>query len=115
MIKKERGVTAALRYQFAYDQRLGIRLPVLSCDWDEYSADERCDILLEWEEIRAKIPDRILQLETIINEKQEQLFEEEDFARSCELNSGIAELASVINDLHIWFRVQQDYDTKVHN
>lgn len=108
-------MTAVLRYQFSYDERLGIRLPVLYRDWEEYSADERGDILLEWEEIRAKIPDRIIQLEAIINEKQARMFEEEDFLRSCQLNSEIAELASVINDLNIWFRVQQDYDTKVHN
>lgn len=108
-------MTAALRYQFSYDERLGIRVPELHHDWEEYSADERSDILLEWEEIRAKIPDRIIQLEAIINEKQARMFEEDDFVRSCELNSEIAELASVINDLNIWFRVQQDHDTKVHN
>jgi hypothetical protein len=66
------------------------------------------------EEIRATIPDRIIQLEAIIIEKQKQMFEEENFARSCELNSEIHELASVINDLNIWFRVQQDYETKTH-
>jgi hypothetical protein len=103
-----------LRYQFAYDERLGIRLPVLYHDWEEYSAEERATILLEWEEIRAKIPDRIIQLEAIINKKQAQLSEEENFARSCQLNSEIHELASIINDLNIWFRVQQDYETKTH-
>ncbi|MDA5110513.1 hypothetical protein FOI68_00695 [Brevibacillus sp. LEMMJ03] len=104
----------ALRYQFQYDERLGIRLPVLYHDWDEYSPEERASMLLEWEEIRATIPDRIIQLEAIIIEKQKQMFEEENFARSCELNSEIHELASVINDLNIWFRVQQDYETKTH-
>jgi acyl-CoA reductase-like NAD-dependent aldehyde dehydrogenase len=103
-----------LRYQFAYNDRLGIRLPVLYHQWEEYSPEERADILLEWEEIRAKIPDRIIQLETVINQKQNQLSEEENFVRSCELNSEIHELASVINDLNIWFRVQQDYETKNH-
>lgn len=104
-----------MRYQFALDERLGIRLPVIHLDWEEYSKDERDDILLEWEEIRAKIPDRIIQLEAIINVKQAQMFTEDDFARACELNSEVAELASVINDLNIWFRVQQDYDTKPHS
>lgn len=103
-----------MRYQFAYDDRLGISLPELHLEWEDYSTDERSDILLQWEEIRAKIPDRIIQLEAVINKKQDQLFEEEDFVISCELNSEIAELASVINDLNIWFRVQQDYDTKTH-
>ncbi len=103
-----------MRYQFAYNDRLGIRLPVLNLEWDEYSAEERSDILLEWEEIRSKIPDRIIQLETVITQKQNQLSEEENFLRSCELNSEISELASIINDLNIWFRVQQDYETKNH-
>ncbi|WP_204516801.1 hypothetical protein [Brevibacillus fulvus] len=87
---------------------------MLYLDWEEYTAAERSEILLEWETIRAKIPDRILALEKVIITKQDQLFEEEDFERSCELNSEIAELASIINDLNIWFRVQQDYDTKPH-
>lgn len=104
-----------LRYEFVYDERPGIRLPVLHHTWEEYSPEERADILLKWEEIRAAIPDRIIQLESVINRKQEQLSEEENFIRSCELNSEIHELASIINDLNIWFRVQQDYETKSHS
>lgn len=103
-----------LRYSFVYDERIGIRLPELSLAWEEYSPGERADILLEWEEIRATIPDRIIKLEAMINEKQTQLSEEEDFPRCCELNTEIHELASIINDLNIWFRIQQDYDTKTH-
>lgn len=83
-------------------------------EWEAYSKEERADILLTWEEIRATIPDRIIRIETVIIEKTKQMSEEENFIRSCELNSEIHELASVINDLNIWFRVQQDHDTKVH-
>ncbi|MBO8163202.1 MAG: hypothetical protein H0Z34_05675 [Brevibacillus sp.] len=79
-------------------------------DWEAYTAEERAQMLLIWEEIRAKIPDRVKELEGIIADKQQQLAREEDFARCCQLNSEIAELASIINDLNIWFRVQQDYD-----
>ncbi|MGO0060761.1 hypothetical protein ACTID9_12240 [Brevibacillus fluminis] len=100
-----------MRYEFVLDERLGIPLPALALDWEMYTAEERSDILLQWEEIRAKIPDRIIQLETVINRKQTQLSEEENFAVSCELNSEIHELASVINDLNIWFRVQQEHQT----
>ncbi|MFM1652989.1 hypothetical protein ACI7RC_12920 [Brevibacillus sp. B_LB10_24] len=95
---------------FVLDHRLGIPLPALDREWDMYSTQERADMLLKWEEIRARIPDRILQLERIINQKQEQLHDEENFQRSCELIKEIAELASVINDLNIWFRVQQDFE-----
>ncbi|WP_400163995.1 hypothetical protein ACAF76_013005 [Brevibacillus sp. TJ4] len=103
-----------MRYQFILDERLGIPLPHLRLDWEEYTGEERADILLEWEEIRATIPDRILKIEEVIIEKTRQLSEEENFARSCELNNEIHELASLINDLNIWFRVQQDHDTKTH-
>ncbi|UFJ42976.1 hypothetical protein LOK74_10975 [Brevibacillus humidisoli] len=101
-----------MRYEFVHDDRLGIRLPMLYHDWDEYTAEERADMLFTWEEIRAKIPDRIMHLESIIAKKQQQLAEEEDFGHCCRLNSEIAELASIINDLNIWFRVQQDYATQ---
>ncbi len=103
-----------LRNYFTFDERLGIRLPALDMQWEEYSHTERADILMEWEEIRATIPDRIHRVEAVIIEKTKQMSEEENFARSCELNSEIHELASVINDLNIWFRVQQDHDTKIH-
>ncbi len=103
-----------MRYAFVYDERLGIKLPSLALDWEEYSDEERAEILLIWEEIRAKIPDRIILLEKVIDEKQRQLSQEENFDRSCRLNSEIAELASVINDLNIWFRVQQDHAARVH-
>ncbi|EJL41295.1 hypothetical protein BAG01nite_03010 [Brevibacillus agri] len=103
-----------MRNYFIFDERLGIRLPALDMPWEEYSHTERADILMEWEEIRATIPDQIQRVEAVIIEKTRQMSEEENFARSCELNSEIHELASVINDLNIWFRVQQDHDTKVH-
>ncbi|MDF2680593.1 MAG: hypothetical protein K0R47_1783 [Brevibacillus sp.] len=107
-------MNVSLRNHFILDERLGIRLPALNLEWEAYSTEERADILLEWEEIRATIPDKIIRIETVIIEKTRQMSEEENFIRSCELNSEIHELASVINDLNIWFRVQQDHDTKVH-
>lgn len=100
-----------MRYQFIQNDRLGIPLPTLDLEWEVYTAEERADILLTWEEIRAKIPDRIIQLEAVISKKQTQLSQEENFVISCELNSEIHELASIINDLNIWFRVQQEYET----
>lgn len=103
-----------MRDQFITDNRLGIRLPNLTLSWEEYTDEQRASILLEWEEIRSRIPDRIKDLEFIINRKQRELSLEESFPRSCQLNSEIAELASIINDLHIWFRVQQDYKTRSH-
>ncbi|MFB6467694.1 hypothetical protein ACE38V_12960 [Cytobacillus sp. Hz8] len=94
--------------QFKQDDRLGIPVPVLDKDWDEFSLETQQDILFHWETIRGSIPDRIAELEEQINLKQAQLYDESSFERSCELNSEIAELASVINDLWLWYRTNQD-------
>ena len=101
---------------FSYDDRLGIFLPNLKLDWEDYSHKEQQTILTEWEYIRGEIPDQIKRLEYTINHKQEQLNHESDFAKSCKLNSEIAELASIINDLWIWFRSNQhiSVDMKIH-
>ncbi|AEV20405.1 hypothetical protein GTCCBUS3UF5_31030 [Geobacillus thermoleovorans CCB_US3_UF5] len=90
---------------FIDDKRLGIRLPHLDKPWEDYSPNEQEAILLEWETIRGLIPDRIAELEREINEKQDALGQEADFARSCQLNADIAELASIVNDLWIWYRI----------
>lgn len=103
-----------MNYAFVPDGRLGIPLPELQVDWEELSAAEQADILLQWERIRGRIPNRILDLERMIIEKQGRLDKEDDFPMSCRLNSEIAELASTINDLHLWFRVNQEMEQKLH-
>lgn len=97
-----------MTWTFVQDERLGIPLPHLDKEWEDYSDQERSDILLRWEEIRGTIPDQIKRLEKIIIRKQNQLNVEDNFKLSCELNSEIAELAATINELHLWFRANQD-------
>lgn len=92
---------------FIKDERLGIPLPNLQLDWEDYPKETRESILLYWEKIRGAIPDKIAELEEVINLKQAQLSDESDFGRSCILNSEIAELASIINDLWLWYRTNQ--------
>jgi hypothetical protein len=99
---------------FSLDERLGIDLPVIEYDWDLIPLDTRQAILLNWEKIRGTIPDRIARLEEVINQKQEMLNNESDFEKSCRLNSDISELASIINDLWILFRLHQDIIEKTH-
>ncbi|AIE61025.1 hypothetical protein [Bacillus methanolicus] len=99
---------------FTEDKRLGIPVPSLTKDWDEYSRETQQSILLYWEKIRGRIPDRIAELESIINKKQAELSDESDFKRSCQLNSEIADLASIINDLWLWYRTNQDITQKLH-
>ncbi|GGK20363.1 hypothetical protein GCM10010965_11730 [Caldalkalibacillus thermarum] len=97
-----------MAYQFQLDQRLGIYIPVLDRDWEAYSVAEQAQILKQWEQYRSDIPGRIKELERLIEQKQEALNNESDFERSCQLNDEIAELASMINDLNIWFRIQEE-------
>ncbi|MCM3002800.1 hypothetical protein [Priestia koreensis] len=93
---------------FTYDKRLGIKKPVLPAEWETIDLHTQQQILTEWEHIRGHIPDRIKDVEQLINQKQAQLDDEENFSRSCELNSEIANLASIINDLWIWYRTNQN-------
>ncbi len=97
---------------FQYNERLGISIPILANEWSYYPLTERQTILHEWETIRGKIPDRIHELEAIINEKQSALDNEENFFISCQLNKEISELASIINDLWLWFRTTPDLHIK---
>lgn len=100
---------------FTMNERLGIPLPNLSIPWELLDFQDQTAILDTWENIRGRIPDRIFALEQIIIHKQNELYEEEDFEASCHLNSEIAELASRINDLNLWYRTQQDMDVKIHH
>ncbi|MDQ0196999.1 hypothetical protein [Neobacillus ginsengisoli] len=104
-----------MKEHFSFDQRLGIHLPELTVEWDQYSKQTQQEILFYWEQVRGSIPDRIAELEKIINQKQAQLSNESDFPRSCILNSEIAELASIINDLWIWYRANQTISAKAHH
>lgn len=104
-----------MEQNFLYSSRLGISLPALKKDWEEYDLHTQNAILLHWEKIRGAIPDRIAELEQEINTKQAQLSDESNFFKSCELNSEIAELASIINDLWLWYRTHQDMSSdKLH-
>lgn len=93
---------------FTYDEHLGIEIPDLQEEWEEIPTAVQHAILLKWEQIRGKIPDRIKELEHIINTKQHKLNNEENFELSCKLNTEIADLASIINDLWLWYRLTQN-------
>ncbi|EFM12649.1 conserved hypothetical protein [Paenibacillus curdlanolyticus YK9] len=103
------------KYQFVWNDRLGISLPTLELQWDDYTDAERLAIVEQWETIRGAIPDRIIALEQLIRVQQARLYDEEDFEASCLLNFDIAELASQINDLHIWYRINQEIESRRHS
>jgi hypothetical protein len=100
---------------FSHNSRLGIAIPSFDREWDEYSHRTQQMILFHWEKIRGRIPDRIAELEVDINRKQAELSDEGNFERSCRLNSEISELASIINDLWLWYRTNQDITGKMHS
>ena len=99
---------------FLYDNHLGIEIPHLQEDWEDIPEKMQHAILLKWEQVRGKIPDRIKELEHYINAKQHHLNNEEDFEISCKLNSEIADLASIINDLWLWYRLTQNVSEGRH-
>ncbi|WP_219836051.1 hypothetical protein [Paenibacillus sp. R14(2021)] len=104
-----------MNHYFTWNDRLGISLPTIEREWEAFSEAERTYIVTQWEDIRGSIPDRVIAFERVINAKQAQLFEEEDFERSCDINLDIAEFASRINDLHIWYRMNQEIESKRHS
>lgn len=91
--------------EFIYDSRLGLSIPHINGHWSELEQESQEHVLSKWETIRGTIPDRVKAIELQIETVHEALTQEENFERSCELNLEMAELASIINDLWIWFRL----------
>lgn len=48
-----------MKKHFSVDERLGIPLPNLTKAWEDYLEKEQQEILVFWETIRGRIPDRI--------------------------------------------------------
>ncbi|CAI6082532.1 hypothetical protein COHCIP112018_03676 [Cohnella sp. JJ-181] len=110
MVIQVKADDAWLETQFVWDGRLGIPLPRFVVPWDEMDAEKRAAVVERWEAVRGRIPDAIMAREADIRRMLDDMFEEEDFGRCCSLNGEIAEAASVIHDLQIWYRTQQDLE-----
>ena len=93
-------------FRFVFDERLGIQLPQHDREWWEYSLDEQAEMIQEWERIKSRIPDRILELERNIEDKHQEIGREDDWDRVCELYEEYFAIASVINDLNIWAKIE---------
>ncbi|MBM7096441.1 hypothetical protein JSY36_11860 [Bacillus sp. H-16] len=91
-------------FTFVFDERLDIEVPKVYTAWNHLDAGTQEEILTRWERSRGQIPDRIKELDQEIEKKQQLLYNEDDFEKSCRINEDIAELASIINDLWIWYR-----------
>lgn len=101
-------------YLFVWNERLRIHLPELELDWEHYSREDQSVMIERWELIRGTIPDLIMELERSIIGKQAELNTEDNFERSCLLNYEIAEYGSRINDLQIWYRMNQELESRRH-
>lgn len=100
-------MTQGQGYEFVYNDRLGIHLPVLHLDWIEYSKAEQEAMIEQWERIKSRIPDRVHELEAVINQLQLEASQEDDWDRVCSLYEELYRIASIINDLNIWEKVDQ--------
>ncbi|SEA48562.1 hypothetical protein SAMN05421743_10564 [Thalassobacillus cyri] len=89
---------------FTYDPRLHLSIPDLPRPFYTFTQREQALILAVWENHRGEIPDKIKKLEKDIENCLARLNNEEDFEASCRLNDRISQLASMINDLWIWYR-----------
>lgn len=104
------------KYEFRYDERLGIETPYMYVDWEQFTQEEQYHIIYRWEKIRSHIPDRVKYLEKMIQERELKLQIEDDFQSFCQLSSEISDLASRIIDLNLWFRTQEEATAdKVHS
>ncbi|MFD3258023.1 hypothetical protein ACE3MQ_05355 [Paenibacillus lentus] len=96
---------------FVYDERLDIHVPSLDRPFEAYHIEERLAMIESWESIRGRIPTKVMVLERLIERKLSEMGNENDFEKSCQINGEIAELASQIHDLQIWYRISQDEPT----
>lgn len=90
---------------FRHDPRLGIDLPDFPVPFEEMSAAEQEDILVQWESIRARIPEQIMRFERIIEDLLEAVHSEEDWDVIAAHFADISDYASRINELNMWRRV----------
>ncbi|QPC47225.1 hypothetical protein [Mangrovibacillus cuniculi] len=91
---------------FVYDQRLDLHVPLKTIPWEKLSNDETKAIEVFWETERGKIPTKIKSLDQKMERIQEYLSKEESFKKACEWNDALSNLASIVNDLWLWYRIR---------
>ncbi len=93
--------------EFNLDPRLGIELPDLSTPFESLSPEEQEDVVYQWEGIRARIPERIMKFEQVIEDILEAIHHEEDWDTIASYFAEISDYASRIAELNTWRRVDQ--------
>lgn len=100
---------------FRLDDRLGIPLPEFTVPFEELSTEEQQEIIVTWESIRARIPDRILQFEEVIENILRLVHQEEDWDIIAKHFADISDYASRINELNTWRRVDPSLHPVPHD
>lgn len=100
---------------FYLDRRLGMELPDLSTDFESLSALEQEDTLYRWEAIRARIPERIMHFEKVIENILAAVHQEEDWDTIVQYFSEISDYASRIAELNTWQRIDQTLQSPASN
>ncbi|MCL6452529.1 MAG: hypothetical protein K6T78_02755 [Alicyclobacillus sp.] len=90
---------------FAFDERLGIRLPAFAIPFEAMDPATQEAVIAEWESIRARIPDQIQQFEAEIRRFLEQISESDDWDQIVSWFDDISDRASRIAELNQWLRV----------
>jgi hypothetical protein len=99
---------------FRYDDRLQIELPDFPVPFTSLSRDEQEEVLVAWEKVRARIPERILEFERIIEQTLEKIHHEEDWDVIAAHFQEISDYASRINELNTWRRIDPSLDPHHH-
>jgi len=91
---------------FYEDERLGMEIPQFDdVPFESLPLDDQEHILVRWESIRARIPDRIMHFEHVIEELLQLVHHEEDWDIIASYFAEISDYASRINELNTWRRV----------
>lgn len=94
-----------MKKYFVFDQRLDLFVPIKNIPWQALSYDETKAVEVYWETERGKIPTKIKELDRRMEQLQECLSREESFEKACEWNDSLSSLASIVNDLWLWYRI----------
>jgi hypothetical protein len=90
-------------FEFCYDNRLGVLLPLLHVEYEEMPKALQDEFEYKCQEICSQIPEQIKQLERAYMEKYEALQEIDDEEHFLQLNDELNDLSKRICDLNLLY------------
>lgn len=96
---------------FRQDERLSIPLPAFPQPFEEMAPTDQETVIATWESIRARIPDRIQELEQTIRGHLDCISETEDWEHIISCFDEISDMASRIAELNTWSRIDPQLST----